>query len=56
MKLYIPIVGYFYEGGTVLGVFDTNQKAQNRLDEYIKGYDTACIGEIDLNSNEEIDI
>ena len=56
MKLYIPIVGYFYEGGTVLGVFDTYQEAQNRSDEYIQGYDKRSIVEIDLNSNNEVSI
>ena len=59
MKLYIPMIGWDYEGGIVLGVFDTNQKAQFVLDEYIAlnaCYDCKRIVETYLNEELKIDI
>ena len=59
MKLYIPMIGWDYEGGIALGVYDTNQKARNRLDEYVAlgcSYDRNVIIEVCLNEAVEIDI
>ena len=61
MKLYIPTLILQYEGGVILGVFDTKEKARNRIDRYTekglsRSFDEEHIYVATLNTNEEIDI
>jgi len=61
MKLYIPTLILQYEGGIILGVFDTKEKARNRIDRYTekglsRSFDEEHIYVATLNTNEEIDI
>jgi hypothetical protein len=58
MKLYIPIVGWDYEGGIALGVYDDPANAHSRLESYTKDlyYDTKHVISVNLNEAEEIDI
>ena len=60
MKLYIPTLILQYEGGIILGVFDTKEKARNRIDRYTekglsRSFDEEHIYVATLNTNEEID-
>ena len=60
-KLYLPALKEFYEDGLLLGVFDSREEAQDRLDSYLRNYpqDTclaACIFVTTLNEKVVIDI
>ena len=58
MKVYVVEAGYDYEGGSVRGVFDTEEKAN----KYIASVDTKKPGRLDwieliemeLNNGQEI--
>ena len=59
MKLFMAIIGWDYEGGMVLGVYDTEQEAEDRIKEYSKDGrygDRQEVITLTLNTNEEIDI
>jgi hypothetical protein len=49
MKLYVAFIIYHYEGGTLLGAFDTREQANTALNNAdVKGDDQA-IYEVELN-------
>ena len=59
MKLYMANIGWDYEGGMILGVYDTEIEAENRIKEYTKDgrySDRSEVVVLILNTNEEIDI
>ena len=53
MKVYIPFIGFDYDGDDVLGVYSTRAKAQERLDRGILGGGT---GDTNFIKEYEIDI
>ena len=61
-KLYLPAIKEFYEDGLFLGVFDSREEAQDRLDSYLRNYpqrdanDQTCIIVTTLNEKVVIDI
>ena len=59
MKLFMAIIGWDYEGGMVLSVYDSEQKAEDRVKKYSKDgkySDRQEVMTLDLNTDEEIDI
>ena len=59
MKLYMANIGWDYEGGMILGVYDTEMEAKNRIKEYTKDglyVDRSEVVTLTLNTNEEIDL
>ena len=60
MKLFMAIMGWRnYDGGLVLGVYDSKQKAEDRIEKYThygKYGDNQKVMILDLNTDKEIDI
>ena len=59
MKLFMATIGWDYDGGMVLGVYDTEIKAEDRIKEYTKDgiySDRSEVVVLTLNTNEEVDI
>ena len=56
MKLYIVIGMWDYEGGQVLGVYDSFKKAMERKSSTYEGFDDKNIETIELNEDIEIGV
>ena len=56
--LFIALASVDYEGGDILGVFNTKRRALNRLDRYKAKYyfDNIWVKEIKLNEDMEENI
>ncbi len=58
MRVYVALEIIPYEGGYILGIFSTKERAQNRIESYDRGdsYIGYEIEEVNLDTDSEISI